>query len=53
MKDNKTKKERYDFSVFDNYKCDGQLEFKIDGQNIEIGEEEKVKGNTQLEQYNL
>jgi hypothetical protein len=49
----KNSKDNYDFSIFDNYKCEGQLEFKINGQNIEIGEEESNKSNTRIEQYNL
>lgn len=41
MKKQKDKEKKYDFSVFNNYKCDGQLVMKFNGTDIEIKEEEK------------
>lgn len=41
MSKQKDKEKKYDFSVFDNYKCDGQLVMEFNGTDIEIKEEEK------------
>lgn len=41
MKKQKEKEKKHDFSVFDNYKCDGQLVMEFNGTDIEIKEEEK------------
>lgn len=41
MKKHKEKESTYDFSVFDNYECDGQLIMKFNGADIEIEEEKK------------
>lgn len=41
MKEQKQKEKEYNFSVFDNYKCDGQLAMKFNGTDIEIEEEKK------------
>lgn len=41
MKKQKEKENKYDLSVFDNYKCDGQLVMEFNGTDIEIKEEEK------------
>lgn len=41
MKKQKEKESTYDFSVFDNYECEGQLAMKFNGADIEIEEEKK------------
>ena len=41
MKKKNKQEVKYDFSVFDNYKCDGQLMMKFTDAGIEYVEEEK------------
>lgn len=41
MKKQKDKENKYDLSVFDNYKCNGQLVMEFNGTDIEIKEEKK------------
>lgn len=44
-KDNNKKEKEYNFSVFDNYKCDGQLVMDFKDNKIDIVEENKHKYN--------
>ena len=44
MKENCVKHE-YNFSIFDNYKCDGQLAFIQNGNNLDIIEETSENKN--------
>lgn len=37
----KQKEKEYNFSVFDNYKCDGQYTMQFNNDTVEIKEEER------------
>lgn len=47
------KETKYDFSVFDNYKCDGQLLMVFNGNNIDIIEEKQTEDKESIQNIYL